>query len=107
MHPGFGAFPAFFTALLPILSHPTSTFHQSNRKKKLTTLPAIPTVPGGGNHTPEFTAAAATPEAHAACLDVSKALALTGVRVVADEVFERKVSGREVVIERSRRNRAP
>ncbi|KAL1709444.1 hypothetical protein EV121DRAFT_194702 [Schizophyllum commune] len=60
---------------------------------------AIPTVPGGGNHTPEFTAAAATPEAHAACLDVSKALALTGVRVVADEVFERKVSGWEVVIE--------
>uniref|UniRef100_D8Q864 Peptidase M20 domain-containing protein 2 n=1 Tax=Schizophyllum commune (strain H4-8 / FGSC 9210) TaxID=578458 RepID=D8Q864_SCHCM len=62
---------------------------------------AIPTNPGGGNHTPEFTAAAATPEAHAACLDVSKALALTGVRVVADEVFERKVSwngGRDVVL---------
>ena len=28
-------------------------------------------------------------------MDVSKALALTGVRVVADDVFERKVSGKE------------
>ncbi|KAL1680643.1 hypothetical protein EV122DRAFT_207440 [Schizophyllum commune] len=67
---------------------------------------AIPTVPGGGNHTPEFTAAAATPEAHVACLDVSKALALTGVRVVADEVFVRKVSAEGGRVE-GPRNRAP
>ncbi|TFY66817.1 hypothetical protein EVG20_g4273 [Dentipellis fragilis] len=48
---------------------------------------SIPTVPNGGNHTPAFTAAAASPEAHQACLDVSKALALTGVRVLADDDF--------------------
>ncbi|KAL1745965.1 hypothetical protein HDZ31DRAFT_62630 [Schizophyllum fasciatum] len=52
---------------------------------------AIPTVPGGGNHTPEFTVAAATEEAHLACLDVTKALAHTGVRVIIDDVFMKKV----------------
>lgn len=52
---------------------------------------AIPTKPGGGNHTPEFTEAAATKEAHYACLDVSKALAMTGVRVLIDGAFARKV----------------
>ncbi|KAH9027447.1 hypothetical protein EDB84DRAFT_310108 [Lactarius hengduanensis] len=29
---------------------------------------SIPTEPNGGNHTPAFTSAAATPEAHQACL---------------------------------------
>ncbi|KAJ7704398.1 hypothetical protein B0H17DRAFT_1193643 [Mycena rosella] len=48
---------------------------------------AIPTVPDGGNHTPGFTKAAATPQAHAACLDVSKALAAVGVRVIIDDAF--------------------
>lgn len=48
---------------------------------------AIPSILGGGNHTPAFTEAAATDEAHEACLDVSKALAAVGVRVLADAAF--------------------
>ncbi|KAF8802853.1 hypothetical protein BYT27DRAFT_7196189 [Phlegmacium glaucopus] len=48
---------------------------------------AIPTVLDGGNHTRRFAAAAATIEAHYACLDVSKALAATGVRVLTDDKF--------------------
>jgi hypothetical protein len=32
-----------------------------------------------GNHNPDFTAAAATPEAHAAALRAAKALAMTGL----------------------------
>ncbi|KAK0220964.1 hypothetical protein EDD85DRAFT_862726 [Armillaria nabsnona] len=52
---------------------------------------AIPTEENGGNHTPGFTRAAATIEAHYACLDVSKALAATGVRVVIDDRFFKRV----------------
>ncbi|KAI0267265.1 hypothetical protein BC834DRAFT_870482 [Gloeopeniophorella convolvens] len=48
---------------------------------------SIPTVPDGGNHTHAFASAAATPEAHRACLEISKALALTGVRVIEDDKF--------------------
>ncbi|KAG8216049.1 hypothetical protein J3R82DRAFT_8048 [Butyriboletus roseoflavus] len=54
-------------------------------------LAAIPTVPGGGNHTREFTAAAATDAAHEACYTVSKALAHVGMRVITDEAFLAKV----------------
>jgi hypothetical protein len=53
---------------------------------------AIPTVENGGNHTPAFTDAAQTIEAHKACLNVSKALAGVGVRVLTDEAFMKKVS---------------
>ncbi len=53
---------------------------------------AIPTEENGGNHTPGFTRAAATIEAHYACLDVSKALAATGVRMVIDDKFFKRVS---------------
>ncbi|KAI0321513.1 hypothetical protein OF83DRAFT_1051107, partial [Amylostereum chailletii] len=52
---------------------------------------SIPTQPNGGNHTVAFTEAAATPEAHKACLNVSKALALAGLRVLADDDFFSKV----------------
>ncbi|KAG9307957.1 hypothetical protein JVU11DRAFT_12763 [Chiua virens] len=52
---------------------------------------AIPTVPGGGNHTREFTAAVATDVAHEACYTVSKALAHVGMRVITDEAFSAKV----------------
>ncbi|KAJ7253038.1 hypothetical protein B0H12DRAFT_1117157 [Mycena haematopus] len=52
---------------------------------------AIPTVADGGNHTPGFEKAAATTEAHYACLDVSKALAATGVRVIIDDHFYAQV----------------
>ncbi|KAH6910583.1 aminoacylase 1-like protein 2 [Coprinopsis sp. MPI-PUGE-AT-0042] len=48
---------------------------------------AIPTVPDGGNHTIGFEQSAATIEAHNACLDISKALALTGVRVLIDDEY--------------------
>ncbi|KAF8639157.1 hypothetical protein AX17_001645 [Amanita inopinata Kibby_2008] len=48
---------------------------------------AIPTVVDGGNHTPAFRDAAATQSAHDACLDVSKALAGTGIRVLLDDKF--------------------
>ncbi|KAF5313402.1 hypothetical protein D9611_008575 [Ephemerocybe angulata] len=48
---------------------------------------AIPTVHDGGNHTLAFTQSAATIEAHNACLDISKALATTGVRVLTDDAF--------------------
>lgn len=52
---------------------------------------AIPTVAGGGNHTREFAKSATTIEAHYACLDVSKALAASGMRVLTDEVFLARV----------------
>ncbi|KDR77128.1 hypothetical protein GALMADRAFT_66365 [Galerina marginata CBS 339.88] len=48
---------------------------------------AIPTIVDGGNHTPGFEQSAATIESHYACLDVSKALAATGVRVLIDDAF--------------------
>ncbi|EIW79557.1 hypothetical protein CONPUDRAFT_154956 [Coniophora puteana RWD-64-598 SS2] len=48
---------------------------------------SIPSVPDGGNHTPGFTAAAATEVAHDATLVVSKALAAVGARVLTDEGF--------------------
>jgi amidohydrolase len=52
---------------------------------------SIPTESNGGNHTPAFTSAAATPEAHQACLEVCKALALTGLRVIGDDQFYAEV----------------
>ncbi|CUA78093.1 Peptidase M20 domain-containing protein 2 [Rhizoctonia solani] len=48
---------------------------------------AIPTVPNGGNHTPEYTAAARTQEAHERAVAVSKGLAVLGLRAVLDEEF--------------------
>jgi len=48
---------------------------------------AIPTITAGGNHTPGFEKSAATIEAHYACLDITKALAATGLRVLADDAF--------------------
>lgn len=52
---------------------------------------AIPTILDGGNHTPGFEQSAATIAAHYACLDVTKALAATGVRVILDDSFFAKV----------------
>ncbi|KAG6886099.1 hypothetical protein C0993_002618 [Termitomyces sp. T159_Od127] len=52
---------------------------------------AIPTEPNGGNHTPKFTHAARTKEAHAAAIKVTKGLALTGLRVLSDELFFEEV----------------
>jgi hypothetical protein len=52
---------------------------------------AIPTVENGSNHTPAFTQSARTLEAHKACLQVTKALAGLGVRILTDEEFLKKV----------------
>jgi len=54
-------------------------------------LLAIPTVENGGNHTVAFTQSARTLEAHKACLQVTKALAGLGVRILIDEEFLKKV----------------
>ncbi|KAG6873513.1 hypothetical protein C0995_014781 [Termitomyces sp. Mi166 len=54
-------------------------------------LAAIPTEPNGGNHTPMFTRAARTKEAHVATMKVTKGLALTGLRVLYDKLFFEKV----------------
>ena len=57
---------------------------------------AIPTVAGGTNHTPEFTKSTATPEAHKATLNVAKALAAVGFRVLHDDDFYEEVSASTV-----------
>ena len=68
-----------------------SSFLAQELNLRMSNLAAIPTEPNGGNHTPAFTSAAATPEAHQACLEVCKALALTGLRVIEDDRFYAEV----------------
>jgi len=46
---------------------------------------AIPTAPNGGNHTKPFADSAASNDAHIACFNISKVLALTGLRVLKDD----------------------
>ncbi|CEL61773.1 Peptidase M20 domain-containing protein 2 OS=Homo sapiens GN=PM20D2 PE=1 SV=2 [Rhizoctonia solani AG-1 IB] len=48
---------------------------------------AIPTTPNGANHTPAYTAAARTQEAHERAVAVSKGLAALGLRALLDEEF--------------------
>ncbi|KAI0753276.1 aminoacylase 1-like protein 2 [Daedaleopsis nitida] len=50
---------------------------------------AIPTE--AGNHTRQFTDASATKESHQACLNISAALAATGVRLLEDDAFFKQV----------------
>ncbi|KAF9223957.1 amidohydrolase [Gyrodon lividus] len=52
---------------------------------------AIPTEPNGGNHTPAFAVSARSTEAHKACMTVTKGLAWTGFRVIADDQFYEQV----------------
>jgi len=52
---------------------------------------AIPSVLNGGNHTADFAKSAATLKAHYACMDISKALAATAIRVLTDDEFFAKV----------------
>ncbi|KAG1737474.1 uncharacterized protein EDB91DRAFT_1249607 [Suillus paluster] len=52
---------------------------------------SIPTVPGGGNHTRAFTDSARSQAAHDACLNVAKALAFVGMRVITDAEFLQQV----------------
>lgn len=58
-------------------------------------LAAIPTEPGGINHTPAFTASAKTIVAHEETLVTVKALALTGFRVIDDDDWFAKVRAYE------------
>lgn len=75
--------PGFCELLNPPLGLLTYLTHIS--------LKAIPTEDNGGNHTPAFTRVARTLEAHKACLNVSKALAGLGVKVLMDSEFVQKV----------------
>ncbi|KAG8733005.1 hypothetical protein FRC12_019011 [Ceratobasidium sp. 428] len=52
---------------------------------------SIPTTANGGNHTPPFTAAARTKEAHENAMAVSKALATVSLRVLLDGEFYQAV----------------
>ncbi|KAL4244405.1 peptidase M20A family protein [Abortiporus biennis] len=52
---------------------------------------AIPTEKNGSNHTPQFSQSAKLPEAHEACIKISKGLAMTGLRVLADQQFSDQV----------------
>jgi hypothetical protein len=65
-------------------------------------LVAIPTESNGGNHTPAFASASATPAAHQACLEVCKALALTGIRVIKDDRFYAEVNNQWTVGSRTK-----
>lgn len=47
----------------------------------------IPTIPGSGNHTAEFTTSAATQEAHDNTLKSAKGIALTAIRAVLVSSF--------------------
>lgn len=54
---------------------------------------AIPTVANGGNHTPAFAESARSTDAHKATMTVSKGLAWTGFRVIADDELFQQVRG--------------
>ncbi|KAG0277995.1 hypothetical protein BGZ95_004933 [Linnemannia exigua] len=54
-------------------------------------LGGVDATSGGGLHTIEFAAAAATPVAHTATLRASKALAMTGVECILDPEFLKRV----------------
>jgi hypothetical protein len=51
----------------------------------------IPTPPNAANHTPGFTAAARTEEAHRLTLDTGKGMAAAGWRVLAEAEFASEV----------------
>ncbi|KAI6113091.1 amidohydrolase [Pisolithus sp. B1] len=55
---------------------------------------AIPTVTNGGNHTPAFAESARSTEAHKATMTVSKGLAWTGFRIIADDEFFQQVGSK-------------
>jgi hypothetical protein len=52
---------------------------------------AIPTAPGAYNHTPGFTAAAGSDEAHVAGIITAKGMAVAGWRVLTSDEVARKV----------------
>ncbi|KAJ4469583.1 hypothetical protein J3R30DRAFT_3661636 [Lentinula aciculospora] len=59
---------------------------------------AIPTEPHGGNHTPAFTKASATKEAHAAAMIATRGLALTALCILQnDELFQEMKASSAIV----------
>ncbi|CAE6453952.1 unnamed protein product [Rhizoctonia solani] len=54
-------------------------------------LKALSAPPNGGNHTPEFTAAARTQESHERAMAMSKGLAALGLCALLDEAFLKPV----------------
>jgi len=62
------------------------------------TSSGIPTQPGGGNHTKRFTHSARTEEAHEATMLITKALALTGVKVIMDDGLFEEVSISPIIL---------
>ncbi|QRV88955.1 amidohydrolase family protein [Ceratobasidium sp. AG-Ba] len=52
---------------------------------------SIPTIVGGGNHTPAYTAAARTKEAHENAMAVAKGLSAVGLHVLLDPEFRQSV----------------
>jgi len=77
IHPSFGTLSAL--QLLLVIA-------------EIVSISAIPIEPNGGNHTKAFTVSAASKEAHIACLNISKALALTGLRVLTDDKLAQQVT---------------
>ncbi|TFK51839.1 amidohydrolase [Heliocybe sulcata] len=82
----------FKTVILPELRNASTDFgNVTHELPALHPTYAIPTEPNGGNHTPAFTRAAGTPEAHQTTLQVVKGLAMTGFRLLDDPDFYRQV----------------
>ncbi|KAG8732267.1 hypothetical protein FRC11_014768 [Ceratobasidium sp. 423] len=80
----FGNVTHELPALHPVFGKlflPTWAIRCANNQK------AIPIVPNGGIHTPEFTAAARTQEAHERAIIMSKGLATLALRALLDEEF--------------------
>ncbi|KAG5654312.1 hypothetical protein H0H81_004731 [Sphagnurus paluster] len=81
-------FVSIFTQIFfEVIANPSSQGNVSYAVPALHPLYGIPTVPNGGNHTPLFTAAAATQVAHDITMKVTKGLSLTSYRVLTDEDF--------------------
>jgi metal-dependent amidase/aminoacylase/carboxypeptidase family protein len=94
---GHGASTDFVSRIVSLENTPlTSEFGQGNVSYAMPGLHpsfAIPTESGGGNHTPAYTKASATEEAHEATIAVIKALTEMSVKVLTDVAFYQAVSG--------------
>ena len=91
----------FGTPLSPFSFSPISCFLELTHPPPTHLPTAIPTTPGQTNHTPGFTHASSTEEAHTLTMKMCKALASVCVRVLVDEGFYCEVSC-EALIEMNR-----
>jgi hypothetical protein len=82
------------TCLMVSLSSKVSSEVGLNLHPELPSIHPVFAIPStnGGNHTPAFADAARTPEAHKACMTVTKGLAMTGFRLLDDDAFFKRVS---------------